>query len=122
MSTDFVENVAASNYNTLYGGNNTSSLVWEGKKSNSQVLVSSRFVSPGYLNTLGIKLLQGRDFVQTDSVQSKKINVVITQSLEKLMGNNSALGKTLHWNGDTSGTVVTVVGVVNDYVYGNMYT
>jgi ABC-type antimicrobial peptide transport system permease subunit len=59
--------------------------------------------------------------VQTDSVQSKKINVLITQSLEKLMGSNSAVGKTLHWMGDTSGTVVNVVGVVNDYVYGDMY-
>ena len=29
--------------------------------------------------------------------------------------------KTLHWDGDTSGTVVNVVGVVNDYVYGDMY-
>ena len=37
------------------------------------------------------------------------------------MGNNSAVGKTLHWDGDTSGTVANVVGVVNDYVYGDMY-
>ncbi len=37
------------------------------------------------------------------------------------MGKNSALGKII-WNaGDTSGTKLTVVGVVNDYVYGNMY-
>ena len=27
----------------------------------------------------------------------------------------------MHWDGDTSGTVVNVVGVVNDYVYGDMY-
>jgi ABC-type antimicrobial peptide transport system permease subunit len=37
------------------------------------------------------------------------------------MSSNSAVGKTLHWDGDTSGTVVNVVGVVNDYVYGDMY-
>ena len=59
--------------------------------------------------------------METDSVQSKRLNVLITQSLEKLMGNNTAVGKTLHWDGDTSGTVVNVVGVVNDYVYGDMY-
>lgn len=121
LNTGLIENAAVSNYNTLYGGNNTGGLVWEGKKSNNQVLISTRYVSPGYMKTSGIKILEGRDFVQTDSVQSKKINVLITQSLEKLMGNNSAVSKTLHWDGDTSGTVVNVVGVVNDYVYGDMY-
>jgi ABC-type antimicrobial peptide transport system permease subunit len=116
-----IENIAVSNYNTLYNGNNTGGLTWEGKKSNSQVLVSMRYVSPGYMKTSGIKILGGRDLVQTDSVQSKKVNVLITQSLEKLMGSNSAVGKTLHWDDDTSGTVLNVVGVVNDYVYGDMY-
>jgi putative ABC transport system permease protein len=121
LNTGLIKNIAVSNYNTLYGGNNTGSLVWEGKKSNNQVLISTRYVSPGYMKTSGIKILEGRDLVQTDSVQSKRINVLITQSLEKLMGQNIAVGKTLHWDGDTSGTVVNVVGVVNDYVYGDMY-
>ena len=122
LNTGLVENLAISNYNTLYGGNNTGSLVWEGKKSNNEVLISTRYVSPGYMKTSGIKILEGRDLVETDSVQSKKINVLITQSLEKLMGDNTAVSKTLHWNGDTSGTVVNIVGVVNDYVYGDMYS
>jgi len=121
LGTGLIENVAISNYNNLYNGNNTGSLVWEGKKSNNQVLISMRYVSPGYIKTSGIKILQGRDLVETDSVHSKRINVLITQSLEKLMGINSAVGKTLHWDGDTSGTAVNVVGVVNDYVYGDMY-
>ncbi|HYJ63235.1 MAG TPA: ABC transporter permease, partial [Parafilimonas sp.] len=121
LGTGLIENLAISNYNTLYGGNNTGSLIWEGEKSNSQILISTRFVSPGYMKTSGIKILEGRDLVVTDSVQSKRLNVLITQSLEKLMGNNTAIGKTLHWDGDTSGTVVNVVGVVNDYVYGDMY-
>jgi putative ABC transport system permease protein len=121
LNTGLIENVATSNYNTLYGGNNTGSLDWEGKKTNNEILISTRFTSPGYMKTSGIKILEGRDFVETDSVQSKKINVLITQSLEKLMGNNSAVGKTLHWDGDTSGTLVNVVGVVNDYVYADMY-
>jgi putative ABC transport system permease protein len=121
LGTGLIENVAVSNYNTLYGGNNTGGLVWEGKKSNNEVLISTRYVSPGYMKTSGIKILEGRDLVETDSVQSKRLNVLITQSLEKLMGTNIAVGKTLHWDGDTSGTVVNIVGVVNDYVYGDLY-
>jgi len=37
------------------------------------------------------------------------------------MGKGSAIGKTLHYEGDTSGAVARVVGVINDYVYGDMY-
>jgi hypothetical protein len=37
------------------------------------------------------------------------------------MGKESAIGKVIRSDGDTSGTIATVVGVVNDYVYGNMY-
>jgi ABC-type antimicrobial peptide transport system permease subunit len=37
------------------------------------------------------------------------------------MGKGSAIGKTLHFEGDTSGLHAEVVGVVNDYVYGDMY-
>jgi putative ABC transport system permease protein len=121
LGTGLIENVAVSNYNTLYGGNNTGGLVWEGKKSNNEVLISTRYVSPDYMKTSGIKILEGRDLVETDSVQSKRLNVLITQSLEKLMGTNIAVGKTLHWDGDTSGTVVNIVGVVNVYVYGDLY-
>lgn len=73
------------------------------------------------MNTSGIKILEGRDFVQTDSVNSKKLNVIITQSLEKLMGKESAVGKIIRNEGDTSGMQAVVIGVVNDYVYGNMY-
>ncbi len=121
LNTNIIESLALSNYNTLYSGNNTGGLTWEGKTSNNQILVSTRFVSPGYMHTAGIKILGGRDLVEIDSVQSKKMNVMITQSLEKLMGKGSAVGKTLHWEDDTSGTVLTVAGVVNDYMYGDMY-
>lgn len=121
LNSGVVEAVAMSNYNTLYGGNNSSGLTWEGKKPNSQVLLSFRYVSPGFIKTAGMQLLQGRDFVYTDSVESKKNNVMITRSLEQLMGQGTAIGKTLRWDNDTSGAQLQIVGVVNDYVYGDMY-
>lgn len=52
---------------------------------------------------------------------NKTIHVVITQSLEKLMGEGSALGKKIWYDGDGSGVAAQVVGVTNDYVYGDMY-
>ncbi len=121
LKTGMVENVALSDHSTLRGGNNTGSFTWQGKTPGVEILVSNRNVTPEFISTSQLKLLSGRDFIPTDSVSSKKQNVIITQSFEKLMGKNSALGKTISSAGDTSGTKLTVVGVVNDYVYGNMY-
>ena len=121
LNTGVVENVALSDHTTLYGGNNTGSLTWQGKAPGMQILISGRNVTAEFISTSEMKILSGRDFVPTDSINSKNLNVIITQSLEKLMGKESALNKILWNTGDTSGTKLTVTGVVNDYVYGNMY-
>ena len=122
LNTGAIENVALSDYITMYDGNNTGGLTWEGKASQAQILISQRYITPEYFNTSGIKLLEGRNIVQTDtSMADKTINIVITQSLEKLMGKGSAVGKRMWFGGDTSGVTAQVIGVVNDYVYGNMY-
>ncbi|MES2849496.1 MAG: ABC transporter permease, partial [Bacteroidota bacterium] len=121
LNSGVVENVALSNHTMLYGGNNTGGFSWEGKTPGAQILISMRYVTPEYFNTAGMKLLNGRGFLTTDSGESKSMNVIITRSFEKLMGNETAVGKIIREGGDTTGTKINVVGVTNDYVYGNMY-
>ncbi|MEP6712719.1 MAG: ABC transporter permease [Ferruginibacter sp.] len=123
LNSGVVENVALSDHTTIYGGNNTGGLTWEGKASDAQILISTRYVTPGFIKTSGINILEGRDFEEADSAGTRlmKENVIITQSFEKLMGKESAIGKIIHGQDDTSGATAIVVGVVNDYVYGNMY-
>ena len=121
LNTGAIENVALSDHTTLYGGSNTGSLNWQGKAPDAQILISTRDVSPEFLNTSGIKLLSGRDFISSDSVDSKRLNVIITQSFEKLMGKQSAIGKIIRWQDDSSGLQMTIIGVANDFVYGDMY-
>ncbi len=96
-------------------------MTWDGKAAVAKILISTRYVTPEFMKTSGISVIEGRDFQTGDSTDSKKLNVLITQSFEKLMGTESAVGKILRYEGDTSNTTATVVGVVNDYVYGNMY-
>ena len=38
LNTGVVENVALSDYTTLYGGNNTGGFTWQGKDPNAQIL------------------------------------------------------------------------------------
>ncbi len=124
INTGVAENAALSDHTTIYGGNNTDGLSWSGKTPGSKVLISGRNVTPEFFAVSGMKILDGRGLQESDSVHadgsSKQINMVITQSLAKLMGRESAIGKILFNEGDPS-TKLTVVGVVNDYVYGNMY-
>ncbi len=120
LGTGMVENIAMSDHTILYGGHNTASLTWEGKVPGTQILVSGRNVTNEFIQTSGLKILEGRDFIATDSITSKVNNVIITQSLEKLMGKGSAVGKQI-WNNNHPNYKLTIIGVVHDYVYGNMY-
>jgi predicted permease len=123
INTGIIENVAFSDHTTIYGGNNTDNISWQGKPP-GKILISWRDVSPGFFSTSGMKILEGRNFELSDSVNFDNPmihpNVIITQSLANLLGKGSAVGKTLFDESDTL-LHATVVGVVNDFVYGNMY-
>ncbi len=124
INTGMVENAALTDHETIYGGNNTDGLRWQGKDPSVKLLVSFRNVSPGYLQVTGLKIQSGRDFRATDKIDYAKgfnsPNVIITESLEKQMGGGSAIGKYIYNGEDTTGKA-EVVGVVNDFVYGNLY-
>ena len=122
INSGTVQNMALSDHTTLYGGNNTGGLTWDGKTTTAQILISQRYVTPGFFATSGMNLLEGREIKTSDSaIVNKTINIVITETLAKLMGKGSALGKSLHFEGDNSGMRAEVVGVISDYVYGDMY-
>ena len=123
MQTGSVENVALADHATIYGGNNSDGISWQGK-SPGKVLISWRSVNPEFFSTSGMKILEGRNFEPTDSINydkpSVRGNAIVTESLAKLMGKGSQLGKILFNEHDTT-LHVTIVGIVNDYVYGNIY-
>jgi len=116
LNTNVVENAALTNHQTLYGGNNTVGIKWKGKDENTRVLISVRDISPELLSTNGINLVEGRGFNADAATDSS--SVIITQSLAKLMNVKTAIGETLLRNDKT----YKIVGVVNDMVYGNIYT
>src|ERR1700723_1677277 len=56
-----------------------------------------RSVSPGYFETLGLPLLAGRDFRDTDKNGSERV-VIVSQSLAKtLFPGQDAVNRELHW-------------------------
>ena len=101
--------------------NNTTGFTWPGKDPKSQVLISVRNINDDYIKTMGMQLMDGRDFKKDPAQDSS--NVLITEALAKMMGEGSAVGKLIsfgegHALGDGA---YKVVGVVNDYIYGDFY-
>ncbi|HEV8082656.1 MAG TPA: ABC transporter permease, partial [Chitinophagaceae bacterium] len=125
LNTGVIENVALADHETIYGGNNTDDFTWEGKTPGNKILISNRAVTPEYFSTNGIKIIEGRGLQINDSIEATAtnlngLNVVITQSFARLMGTGSAIGKSILSESNPADKA-TVVGVVNDYIYGDMY-
>ena len=114
-NSGLISSTALSDHNTLTAGNNTTGFSWEGKDPHKKVLVSVRVVTPDFIPTSGMKMAEGRGFENTPA---DTLNAVITTSFARLMGSNSAIGKIIYDDGEPA---LRVIGVVNDYVYGNIY-
>ena len=84
LNSGNIDNVALADHSIIYGGNNTDGLTWDGKRQGSKVLISQRYVTPEFMATSGLTVLEGRNLTVTDT--GKPIRMLITQSLEKLMG------------------------------------
>jgi putative ABC transport system permease protein len=117
LNTGVVENAGLNSYTTFGGGNNGGGVSWAGMDPGHSFLVSWRAVTPGFLATAGMHLLEGRD-LRADLPIADSDHVLITESLAKMMGKGSAVGKKLIYAGGGS---PTIIGVVKDYVYGDMY-
>ena len=131
LNTGIAANAALADHEIISGGNNTTSIDWQGKTPNSNIVISQRLVSPEFISTTGMHLTGGRDFLPTDLIEfgdnhmpkdsTAVFNVIVTQSMEKLLGKGTAVGKTMQLPGNNGTTCMRVAGVVKDYVYGDMY-
>ncbi|KSA13249.1 ABC transporter permease [Maribacter dokdonensis] len=107
-----IESIGFINSDILSGGNNTSGLSWQGGVDTEDVLVSVRDITVDFFNTTGMKIIEGRGFSNNPAQDS--VNIIVSESFAKLMGSGSAIGKTIEED-------YPVIGVVKDYVYGDMY-
>jgi putative ABC transport system permease protein len=122
LATGVVENAAMIDNTIIYGGNTDNGFIWEGKSDNNETGIAFRSVSPEFISTSGMQVIEGRDF-NADMV-AEKSSVIINQTMAKMMGNTSAVGKIIRSpRGNKPGVYdnLTVTGVINDYVYGNMF-
>ena len=78
--------------------------------------VSGNVVSGDYFRTLGIAVLEGREFTSEDHAESAPVAVVNRTLAERLWPGRTAVGRVLAF--PRSGGERTVIGVVDDVRYG----
>jgi predicted permease len=72
-------------------------------------MANRRFTSPGYFETMGIRLLEGRDFEMRDR-ENPRVAILSEKAARAAFPGEDPIGKTLrHW-----GRIYTVVGIAAD--------
>jgi putative ABC transport system permease protein len=121
VNTGAVSNCALTDHVALYGGNSDSRFTWDGRKPTDQLGITFRNVTSEFMSTVGMHIVEGRDFRDEAADTS---SAIVTQSLARLIDKNGVIGKVIQSPRGAAEHMyknVRIVGVVQDYVLGNMY-
>jgi predicted permease len=80
------------------------------------------WVSPGYFETMGIPILQGRDFTIHDTAGSRRVAIVNEAFVRTFTPNRNPIGETLRTNPEPNypATTYEIVGVIPDTQYHSL--
>jgi predicted permease len=83
--------------------------------ASGSTLVRSNIAGPDFFHTLGVPVLEGRDFSDSDTASSPHAGIVNELFVKRFLPNQNPLG---HRIGTTDGRYqMTIVGVVKDHKY-----
>jgi predicted permease len=91
------------------------------KNGDEDLRANFRSISPGFFSTLGVPLLEGRDFRETDKNGSDRVVVISKSVADRLFPGQEAIGRTMRWTDSVmkfigiSYETRRIVGVVPDF-------
>jgi len=101
------------------GWSDNSDMMVDGKLPNvangASRTVRSNVAGPDFFSTLGVPVLAGRDFADSDTASSPHVGIINEQFAERFLPNLNPLGHTI--GTDDGRFTMTVVGVVKDHKY-----
>jgi predicted permease len=87
-------------------------------KENEDMNPWMNYITPGYFATLGVPLINGRDFNTADGLKAPKVAIVNETFVRYFFGKDNPLGRTLTIGRDDTPT--QIVGVVRDMRHGDL--
>jgi hypothetical protein len=119
-----VRSASLATYMLLGDSNSGIQIIKEGDPEplpNQGIILDRSVIAPHYLDTMGIKLLQGRDFTERDDAKAPQVAIVNQEFARKFYGGEqNALGKRLHFWA-TGSPLVEIVGITKDGFYRSLY-
>jgi predicted permease len=82
-------------------------------KEDEEVVVSENYVGPGYLATMGIPLLAGRDFTKADGPAAPHVAVINEKLAQHFFGKENPLGRRISFS-RASNDQMEIVGLVKN--------
>lgn len=117
LATGAIEEVGLGANNVLNIGSNADGFGWEGKDPNSSVLISYFTADADFIPSLGMEMFDGRNFYS--DLTKERLSLMINETLAKLIQEDGLVtGKTIEWNDEQH----TIVGVVKDFIFNDIYT
>jgi putative ABC transport system permease protein len=115
--------VTASNHPPHNIGSNSGGGDWDGKDPDQSVLIGTHIVDYDYIETVGIRLKEGRSFskdftADLASPTDSSANFMINEVLEKIMGKENAVGERFRFWGMEG----RIIGVMKDFHYHSVST
>ena len=110
-----IEDASLSLGTVLQGGYSTDGLSWPKHDQSKPVLISFELVSPEYIHTMGMRILEGKEFDPEYARDSNR--VIINETLARILQEKNPVGTVL----TDGGHRYTVIGVIQDFSFGNVF-
>lgn len=107
---------ASSTYHKMIGrGYSHGGMEWQGKDPNTDVFFEAFEVDYGFIETMGMKMSEGRSFSKNFGGDSTKI--ILNERAVKAMGLKDPVGKTIR----KFGTNTQIIGIVKDFHFESLH-
>ncbi|MFZ1011756.1 MAG: ABC transporter permease, partial [Terracidiphilus sp.] len=101
------------------GGSNNFAMKVDGRLPDVPVggdrTVRNNVVGPDFFHTLGVPVLEGREFTDADTAMSPRVAIINEEFAKKFLPNRNPLGHTI--SPDSMDFPMTIAGVVGDHKY-----
>jgi macrolide transport system ATP-binding/permease protein len=101
-----------------FGGNNSTSIGVDGyvPRENEEIVINYSTVGPKYFETMGIPIREGREYNETDTLQSPRTLVINETMARRYWPQGNALGGRIRLGQNTA----DVIGIVADSKYSSI--
>ena len=110
-----IKSLSSAQSSPLEIGSSTAGVRWPGKDTTKLILFSNNPVTYDYIKTMGIQLIDGRDFSPAYSLDT--MNYIINEAAARKIGYKEPVGKELTMWGDKG----TIIGLMKDYHHNSLH-